>query len=100
MKKLLSALIASTLLIASCSSPGGDAARPESQSSNTPEGGFDIRFLFEIDGCKLYSFKDADRRVYFANCGNTSRADLEFTESCGKNCVRTVRIETVGVNRQ
>lgn len=31
-------------------------------------GDFKIEFLFEMDGCKVYRFKDGTRYVYWSNC--------------------------------
>ena len=34
---------------------------------------YDVRFLFEVDGIKVYSFYDGNHTVYFTNStGNTS----------------------------
>ncbi|MDR2913237.1 MAG: DUF4884 domain-containing protein [Tannerella sp.] len=29
---------------------------------------YDVEYLFEHDGCKVYSFYDRGNRVYFTNC--------------------------------
>lgn len=44
--------------------------------------------LFETEGCRVYRFYDG-RAVYFTNC----QSDTQWTESCGKNCSRTVGVK-------
>lgn len=36
--------------------------------SITPRGDFEVEFLFEHDGCKVYRFIDDGRPRYFSNC--------------------------------
>jgi hypothetical protein len=37
------------------------------------KGEIQIDLLFEMDGCKMYRFRDAGDRIYWANCnGNVS----------------------------
>ena len=45
---------------------------------------FEVSFLFEKDGCKIYRFHD-NRYHYFTNCTETITT---ISESCGKGCVR------------
>lgn len=34
---------------------------------------YEVEYLFEHDGCKMYRFRDGDRYVYFTNCtGNVT----------------------------
>ncbi len=42
---------------------------------------YNVRFLFEVDGCRVYRFEDA-RYVYFTNCKGTTQYD--YTTSNGK----------------
>ena len=51
-------------------------------------GGFQVQKLFEVDGCTVYRFHD-DRTVYFTKCDGI-RSNTSYTESCGKNCTRTI----------
>jgi len=46
-------------------------------------GAFQVEFLFEKDGCKMYRFLDGGRYVYWCNCEGKINADYE-TQS-GKN---------------
>ena len=58
-------------------------------STNTSGRGFEVGFLFENEGCKLYRFTDAGRHIYYTNCSSTT-----YSEYCGKNCVRQVNVDT------
>lgn len=58
------------------------------EGSGTPAGvapvnGFDYEVykLFEVDGCKVYRFKDGGRARYFSDCG---KVDSCFTQTNGK----------------
>ncbi len=69
MKKLL--LFASVLWLASCQ---GEA---ESVSKKVD---YQVEFLFEQDGCKVYRFFDG-RTVYFSDCsGKTSYQTKHYTQ--------------------
>lgn len=59
----------------------------EAPESSKHVGNFKVEKLFEVDGCTVYRFYD-DRTVYFTNCGN--KPTTSYTESCGKNCTRTM----------
>ena len=59
----------------------------------TPQTAFDdfeVKQLFEIDGCKMYRFYDGAYR-YFTTCRNAS---VQWNENCGKGCTRTQTIQT------
>lgn len=58
------------------------------QSENTQHTvtGASVEKLFTVDGCSVYRFSDAGRRVYFTNC----RGNTQWKETCGKNCYRDV----------
>lgn len=83
MKKAISGLVlaAACMLAAGCDAPG----KPQSVSASTnPD--YEISFLFEHDGCRVYRFSDNWEKRYFVNCGATSSAS--WNGSCGKNCIR------------
>ena len=42
----------------------------------TKDGDFEIEFLFEKDGCKMYRFYDG-RYVYWTNCEGKTNADYQ-----------------------
>jgi hypothetical protein len=57
--------------------------------TNNPE--VPVSVLFEYDGCKMYRFADDGRHHYYAKCENAKvQTENSHTESCGKNCTRTV----------
>jgi len=49
-----------------------------------------VSLLFEHDGCKVFRFRDGASSYYYTNC----RGETMGTRSCGKNCVRKVRVPT------
>jgi hypothetical protein len=71
MKKILLIIAISTIM----------ACNKEPQSVEQ-KGTFEIEFLFEKDGCKVYRFVDAGHNVYFTDC----RGKLEsiYQQSSGK----------------
>lgn len=60
-----------------------------------------VELLFEIDGCKVYRFYDSangslyNSAKYFTKCAGSS--SVSWLESCGKNCVREVEVQTAYV---
>ncbi len=54
-----------------------------------------IALLFEHDGCKVYRFVADNRYRYFSKCETASSSSVssEWTEHCGKGCVRTIEDE-------
>ena len=67
-------------ILASCAS-NDDALSVK----NTKNPNFQVAFLFEHEGCKVYRFYDGRDR-YFTNCTETISS---YTTSCGKNCYNT-----------
>lgn len=59
-------------------------------------GDFQVDTLFTKDGCTVYRFGDNGASRYFARCENT--ASVEWRESCGKNCTRSVEVPTSNAN--
>jgi hypothetical protein len=45
------------------------------------------RLLSEADGCRVYKFVD-DGTHYFTRCGEQVSTERNYTESCGKGCIR------------
>lgn len=64
-------LAAAFLTLTACEKPAQSATR---------EGAFDVEFLFEHEGIKVYRFQDAGRRHYF-----TSRGETISSQKSGKN---------------
>lgn len=48
----------------------------------TRNGNFEVEFLFEKDGCKIYRFQDA-RTVYFSDCRGAITSDYETRSKRG-----------------
>ncbi len=71
MRKILGLLLAGVLLT---------GCYKESQSSTTEGNGFQVEFLFEKDGIKMYRFFDGGRQHYFTTTGETIS-----TQHSGKN---------------
>ena len=60
MKKItLTLLLIVSVLNSSCV---GDA------KETTQDGDFEIEFLFEKNGCKMYRFEDGGRYIYWSDC--------------------------------
>lgn len=57
-----------------------------------------VELLFEVDGCKVYRFFDGGIARYFTKCESCNSSSVGWSESCGKNCVRTVENQTNYVN--
>lgn len=91
MKKLVIAVV---FLLTGC------LADPTSSSTTTnPE--IRVGLLFEHEGCKVFRFFDGSNGGprYYAVCGAMGAPLNTVTESCGKNCTRTVQrdVPVVGV---
>jgi hypothetical protein len=76
MKKLLFVFL--TLLFIGCEKKGTYV-----QSENA-KADFDIEFLFECDGVKMYRFYDGGRFRYFTT-GNGKMIDSTYTQRNGKS---------------
>jgi hypothetical protein len=42
----------------------------------------------ETDGCKVYAFERDNTDHYFTRCGDTVTTERNYTQSCGKGCVK------------
>ena len=69
MKKILFAFL--VLFLASCNEP----------KVVSPTDYYEVTFLFEVEGIKVYRFDDDGRYVYLTTKGDVSR---EFVESAGR----------------
>jgi len=78
MKKVLLLLL--TLLFISCAKEGYYVP------SENAKADFNIEFLFECDGVKIYRFYDKRRARYFAT-GNGRMTDSTYKQSTGKSYV-------------
>lgn len=85
MKKsnFLSALISIAALFTSCVSQ-----KPISSVTPVNNKTYQVDFLFEYDGCKVYRFADFGNYIYFSNCGNETTAvinDSTFIKTVSVN---------------
>lgn len=72
MKKIL--LLLAAVVVISC------VRKSQEQTQN---GDFNVEFLFEQDGCRVYRFKDAGRYIYWSNCAG--RTQYTEVHSNGKS---------------
>jgi hypothetical protein len=84
MKKLIILMILVSITV-SCKY----ANKPQSQKTI---GEFNVEYLFENDGCKVYRFVDNGRYIYFSDC--RGRIDSTYSERHGKSN-HTVQVETL-----
>lgn len=84
MKKVLLLLL--TLLFVSCAKEGAYVP------SESAKADFNIEFLFECDGVKIYCFYDKSRARYFST-GKGRMTDSTYRVSTGKSSV--VRDDTL-----
>lgn len=85
MKKIL-LIIAAAGLVFGCAE-SGQSRRPAAGNKN-----FSPVFLFEVDGVRVYRFRDAGRYVYFTN--TTGRISYTKTVNTGKSGA-TYNVETL-----
>lgn len=70
----------------------GCANQGEKQEIETGNKDMNVVFLFEVDGVRVYRFRDAGRFIYFTNANG--RCEYNYTVSTGK-VTRTERIGTI-----
>lgn len=71
------------LLFTSCSGVPITIKSPENNST------YDVEYLFEYDGCKVYRFYDRGEYVYFTNCqGDVTSFPNDSTQIRIENHVR------------
>lgn len=71
MKKLCVILIA--ILLSSCVRDAQEVVA---------NGNFEVEYLFEQNGCKMYRFKDGGRYIYWSDCQGKTTSD--YSTSNGK----------------
>lgn len=47
---------------------------------STNQNNFEIEFLFEKDGCKIYRFYDAGRYIYWSNCAGNIQYNIMYNQ--------------------
>ena len=73
MKKFLPVIV---LLITTGCATGIPLQTKESENNKT----YDVDYLFEHDGCKVYRFYDRGNYVYFTNCRGEAIVKTDSTE--------------------
>jgi hypothetical protein len=82
-------VVAVLALLAGCGDPGLSTSTGD--NPRVP-----VTKLLTQDGCTVYRFPDAGREHYFTNCTGS----VSTIVSCGKNCRREDRMETVVIPRE
>ena len=62
-------------------------------SSGYTANGYNIEYLFDQDGCKMYRTYSKGNWVHFMTCP-FSRASTSEMKNCGKNCYREDVVNT------
>jgi len=75
------------LLVSSCD-------KKALESYPKAENGVEVELVVTHNGCNIYRFMDS-RYVYFSDCSQNFKQS--YTETCGKNCTRTIKRETLGL---
>lgn len=68
--------------------------KPSIGESSTDNAAIKVEELFTHNGVTVYRFADEGRYVYFTSRAGSVR--YSTTEACGKGCVRTVSMTTLG----
>jgi len=76
---------------------GCEEERQPLERQRTNNSAYQVSFLFENDGCKIYRFVDAGNYRYYVNCG--VNGSTEHTERCGKSCTRPVEVPSTWDNQ-
>lgn len=87
MKRTLTFLtaIAGALMLYSCT-----IQRPITEAPPANNKTYEVSYLFEHDGCKVYRFYDQGHWVYFTNCkGEVTSVKADSTQERVVNIVRT-----------
>ena len=58
---------------------------------------YNVKFLFECDGVKVYRFMDGARRVYFTNANGMTK--YQYTTRTGKYSHTTHRVQSINTRR-
>ncbi|OFX59276.1 MAG: hypothetical protein A2066_01485 [Bacteroidetes bacterium GWB2_41_8] len=80
-------LICSASLLFSC----GIMRQPVSTTVPANNDTYQVEYLFEHDGCKVYRFEDRGHYVYFTNCvGDVTSIQKDSTEARVINQIRNI----------
>lgn len=78
----LAVIVIGLVMFTSCLKDG-ETVRPKDNIDD-----FQITYLFEVDGIKVYRFYDGGRSIYFTN----KESKVEYTSSNGK---QTYKVQTI-----
>jgi hypothetical protein len=77
MKKIFVLLVLVALVLSSCAKAGVSV-----QGVAVPSGAdFEMSFLFEVDGCKVYRFRDAGHWRYFSTGNGRFQGQMQIRSS-------------------
>lgn len=83
--RLITALGVATILLASCA-----IQQPIAHTAPQNNKTYNVSYLFEYEGCKVYRFEDMGNYVYFTTCpGNVTSIKMDSTTSRVNTIVRT-----------
>lgn len=54
---------------------------------------FELDFLFEHEGCRMYRFNDGGKWVYWSDCSGNTQSSHRV--SCGKHCYKTIQDQAI-----
>ena len=88
-RSILAALVLLVVALVMAACEGEPLITAETGNPN-----FQVAFLFEHEGCKVYRFQDGGHPRYFVNCGNgRARTESNHSQQAGK--VRVSKPDTV-----
>lgn len=58
---------------------------------------YDVKFLFECDGVKVYRFDDCNRLIYFTNANGMTK--YQYTTRTGKYSHTIHRVQSINTRR-
>lgn len=70
--------------------------RPLSQEAPVNNSTYNVEYLFEHDGCKVYRFRDKGHYIYFTNC----QGDVTSIENDSVRIVNKIRRQPVQIHRE
>lgn len=70
-------------------------AEPVPMAGIRTPNGYNVKTLFQHDGCTVYRFYDEYYYRYFVRCKKQAIVQEEHSESCGKACTRRIQTTTV-----
>jgi len=85
MKQFVFISLACVVILMSCYT-GRPISKVPAENNTT----YNVEYLFEHEGCKVYRFRDADYYVYFTNCtGSVTAFSADSTKSKSQTIVKS-----------